>query len=137
MRTPPNNGGAAFPLPDTILHEGMSLRDYFAGKALPTEQLFVASENENRPIQSKLRSDYIAASCYQIADAMIIEAVKQKSPVSEQLNRACELEEIAEELVRLHDFGVRLQIIKGCHREEQDFDDMVSRARKVLRKGTK
>ena len=60
-----NNGGAAFPLEDTSwrnAHEGMSLRDYFAAKAM----------------QGRLANpdwlcsdDRTATEAYQIADAML------------------------------------------------------------------
>ncbi len=74
-----NNGGPAFPCevewdqhgmrpvqtgPSRSLEQGLSIRDYFAAKALP------AMSNENYSV------DDIAAACYQLADAMLKERAK-------------------------------------------------------------
>jgi hypothetical protein len=64
MSKAPKIGGAAFPLPQYPSHDGMSLRDWFAGQALAGVL----------PIQDNIkRPDQIAADCYIIADAMIKE----------------------------------------------------------------
>ena len=39
---------------------------------------------------------------------------------------------IAWELVRLWDTGIRPQIHTGCHREEQDFAELVKKARNLV-----
>lgn len=60
-----DDGGAAFPVPYAIQTGGMSLRDYFAAKAMPY-QISI----EMRPYE-----DYnfrnAAKRAYEIADAMI------------------------------------------------------------------
>lgn len=80
--TTPNNGGPAFPVnsdnyasPDSA---GMTLRDYFAAKAMPlafqywrectngVDGDFVFSRMEDEG-----EMDLIAADCYQMADAML------------------------------------------------------------------
>ena len=69
-----NNGGPAFPTTDPNYEakyagEGMTLRDYFAAKAL---QGFIA--NKDRPTKFDPNDD--AAYCYQLADAMLAEREK-------------------------------------------------------------
>jgi len=86
MGDPMDNGGSAFPLSEVrgplkdIVSEpqhGMTLRDYFAGQALAStdsatkERLFSAARKEGADL-----ADYIAQSCYEIADAML--AVREK-----------------------------------------------------------
>lgn len=74
------NGGPAFPVytPDMNVADdagpGMSLRDWFAGQALPylTEFLVLELYNDRGP------SD-IAAKAYQIADAMLAQRAKATS----------------------------------------------------------
>lgn len=46
-----------------------------------------------------------------------------------------ELLAIVQEFVRLSDCGLRPQIVRGMHREEEDWKDNVNRARAVLAKG--
>lgn len=61
--TPINTGGPAFPTERaTDWLEGMSLRDYFAAKALPA---LINAEGENFTIQQ------IVEDAYSYADAMI------------------------------------------------------------------
>ena len=70
-----NNGGLAFPLMinkdaeqgsmEKWCNQGMTLRDYFAGQAIP---IF---DNE-----SDYSVEELAKSCYQYADAMIAERNK-------------------------------------------------------------
>lgn len=80
-----NDGGPAFPLTDDAMREdmttpyepmrGMSLRDYFAGKALPgviADPWY--AEQEDVPFDAAS----IAADCYMIADAMLAEREKAK-----------------------------------------------------------
>jgi hypothetical protein len=59
-----NDGGPAFPTPPGIQHnDGMTLRDYFAGKAL---QGMIASCT-----QQNWQEEYAAKASYQLADAML------------------------------------------------------------------
>lgn len=63
-----NDGGPAFPMsgdPSTEFDRGMSLRDWFAGKAINS-----MCELDQRSIP-KLDADIIASNCYAIADAML------------------------------------------------------------------
>ena len=74
-----NTGGPAFPSQeldencDLRLERGMTLRDYFAAKAMPFEfkdfwDCFAEHENQN--INEFWREE-IAESCYAMADAML------------------------------------------------------------------
>jgi hypothetical protein len=66
-----NDGGAAFPLPhtsNTLRHDGMSLRDYFAGQAL-TGMLTLTSAVQH--------PDMAAVWAYEQADAMLAERDKR------------------------------------------------------------
>lgn len=66
---PINDGGPAFPVPDThhangqvqYGSNGMSLRDWFAGQALSSRGMYGANVREKE----------VAAECYTIADAML------------------------------------------------------------------
>lgn len=63
--THPNDGGPAFPVPDSDDYHaapGMSLRDYFAAKALAS--LLVDSELDGPPHE-------FARAAYDYADAML------------------------------------------------------------------
>ena len=65
MIEPINDGGAAFPHPagwrrDPDISDGMSLRDYFAAKAM---QSFVALDH--------MADSQVAIQAYEIADAML------------------------------------------------------------------
>jgi hypothetical protein len=79
------DGGAAFPVSDTIHpngqvqygHNGMTLRDWFAGKALVGELAStsgvestqaMAEAAVNRGVAPAI---HLALTCYEIADAMI------------------------------------------------------------------
>ena len=75
MTTTPNDGGPAFPVfPDTrtwhaSAFTGMTLRDYFAAKAM--QGMFAADTEESlMPIKRK------AAEAYAMADAMLSERDK-------------------------------------------------------------
>jgi hypothetical protein len=67
-----NTGGPAFPSPGVVLHsgnqqgayEGMTLRDYFAAKAM---QGILASGNLPKSVQY----DELASVAYKMADAML------------------------------------------------------------------
>lgn len=62
------NGGPAFPQDnDAIGSPGMTLRDYFAGKALSTKTFSVRPYDTTREI---------AADCYRMADALLAERAK-------------------------------------------------------------
>jgi len=60
MKTPSNDGGAAFPV--MYVSEGMTLRDYFAGQALAGA---LADPNVNMPPAQ------LAELAYMEADAML------------------------------------------------------------------
>jgi hypothetical protein len=68
-----DDGGPAFPHEATAIHygnSGMSLRDYFAAKALPA---CVSTFMENGDARGMVWDDYddLARSVYRIADAML------------------------------------------------------------------
>ena len=74
-----SEGGSAFPRPafyheamgehDCVAHEGMTLRDWFAGQAMAA----YVREDLRRPGKSMAPSTalHVARLCYQMADAMI------------------------------------------------------------------
>jgi hypothetical protein len=62
MSNDTNTGGPAFPNPHYVNHKGMTLRDYFAAKAM--QGLLADSEVSGTPNEFALRS-------YAMADAMI------------------------------------------------------------------
>ena len=53
-----------------------------------------------------------------------------KSTVSE----LAELHNVADELVRLADAGIRPQVVAGLHREEREFFELVEQARRLTRR---
>ena len=64
-----NTGGPAFPVPDidgSKVCEGMTLRDYFAAKAM---QAWMTGWATDRP--SMLQADVMADKAYEAADAML------------------------------------------------------------------
>lgn len=70
MSAHPNNGGPAFPTENahqsgssTWHHEGMTLRDYFAAKAM---QGLLSC-----PVQQQSGADMFARDAYTMADAML------------------------------------------------------------------
>ena len=68
-----NSGGNAFPVPGLHQHEefnGMTLRDYFAAKALATVPAYSGED-----VATWESSDF-ARHAYQIADAMLAERAK-------------------------------------------------------------
>jgi hypothetical protein len=70
-----NNGGPAFPssIVDDSLHvPGMTLRDYFAAKAM---QGFCVVTVDDSPI-GDWKLDYLAKHAYLMADAMLAEREK-------------------------------------------------------------
>ena len=80
-----NTGGPAFPVsalvynergldPTTIIHDGMTLRDYFAAKAM---QAHIQREDVFAAIaQDRLTTEKVCSGCYAWADKML-EARKQ------------------------------------------------------------
>jgi hypothetical protein len=65
-----NNGGAAFPLMRSINgSDGMTLRDYFAAKALTT--MFYPAIMESIRTDVDLDCDRVAGFAYTMADAML------------------------------------------------------------------
>ena len=72
-----NDGGPAHPVTYDLLSPGMSLRDYFAAKALPAIYEEVSREWVERGCPVDWRQG-ISMDCYSLADAMI-EARKVKT----------------------------------------------------------
>ena len=73
-----NTGGPAFPAPAGVQHiteQGMTLRDYFAAKAM--QSTFYPAILESIRIDQDLNCDKIAEFAYTMADAMI--AVREAS----------------------------------------------------------
>jgi len=68
MTTPKDDGGPAFPTPYDYQHEGMNLRDWFAGMAM---QGYLAGRNINALDCSFYTCEKAARSCYGYADAML------------------------------------------------------------------
>ena len=69
-----NNGGPAFPIGSTPEEwgNGMTLRDYFAGKVLPAIYADCMAEIEKYGIHRQSEwLDNVAKDAYQIADAML------------------------------------------------------------------
>lgn len=72
-----NEGGPAFPMPYTTEKSGpagMTLRDYFAAKAmqaLTQSEQFLREASEWRKIDGEDVEDAIAGSAYDLADAML------------------------------------------------------------------
>jgi hypothetical protein len=75
-----NTGGSAFPTPaHNLQNDGMTLRDYFAAKVLPS--LYLDYVNEQRmegerikigsPHDPGVSAECLARECYAIADAML------------------------------------------------------------------
>ncbi|MCO4179222.1 hypothetical protein LG195_03090 [Proteus terrae] len=63
-------GGAAFPVPATELHgthTGMSLRDFFAAKAMQG----MLSNEQCKPFDMSFSEEYHANCAYRMADAML------------------------------------------------------------------
>ena len=81
-----DNGGPAFPceggrtvmsgnaMHKTLPSDGMTLRDYFAAKALPG--LLATCEREPGGATSSLSASALAAASYEMADAMLLERAK-------------------------------------------------------------
>ena len=63
-----DNGGPAFPRDSALQGTGMTLRDYFAGKAL---QGFCAD-----PTTAGTRKEHLISECYELADMMLSERAK-------------------------------------------------------------
>ena len=60
----PNDGGPAFPRPDSLCSEGMSLRDYFAGQA-------ILGLVHCADAPTRLNPNEIAEAAYRIAEALL------------------------------------------------------------------
>ena len=81
MSNTKNTGGPAFPTStdqfgstDASVHGGMTLRDYFAAKAmqaLTQSEQFLREASEWRKIDGEDVEDAIAGSAYDLADAML------------------------------------------------------------------
>lgn len=71
MSTRINNGGPAFPVPNDANvndQEGMTLRDYFAAKAM---QGMLANPNQDYAPLTVKAQEAVVAGAYEMADAMI------------------------------------------------------------------
>jgi hypothetical protein len=64
----------AFPVPDSDFELGMTLRDYFAAKAMTT--MFYPAIMESIRTDKDLDCDQVAAFAYTMADAMLKERNK-------------------------------------------------------------
>jgi len=64
---------AAFPRTeyDGSVYEGMTLRDYFAAKALPEMIAINEKVTKGRDVPYNIGIDATARACYEIADAMM------------------------------------------------------------------
>jgi hypothetical protein len=86
MSAPIHDGGPAFPHNITVRHpcnelldehlkfDGMTLRDWFAGQALPAKIADAEAFNDScraSNISTRITHDYVAQSCYRYADAML------------------------------------------------------------------
>jgi hypothetical protein len=65
------DGGPAFPAPPSHLSCGMSMRDYFAAKAMQAIVESVLSNPTRRGLGTKLNCDCVALDSFEIADAML------------------------------------------------------------------
>lgn len=71
MTNEQRDSGPAFPSHGSmgeVAHEGMTLRDYFAAKALPAV-IDKCAGDTRKPGES--HATYFAAKCYELADAML------------------------------------------------------------------
>jgi hypothetical protein len=68
-----NNGGQAFPWHERGIHYGMTLRDYFAAKAIPSVYATAMREAEQGSglFQDEHWRIGLAADAYALADAML------------------------------------------------------------------
>lgn len=77
MADPIDDGGPAFPCDQielgdrTVRSEGMSLRDYFAAKALPTVAALMAAGLHQPGPDEPRGAEFIARSAYRLADEML------------------------------------------------------------------
>lgn len=71
------DGGPAFPTAANWVDRGMSLRDYFAARAMQLEAAAIMqAAAEGSPINTSDIPSLIAKDSYAIADAMILERSK-------------------------------------------------------------
>jgi hypothetical protein len=69
MNDAPKTGGTAFPLPDrTHDYPGMTLRDYFAGQALPA---VISVCQHDTLVEGETAQEAFARKSFEVADAMI------------------------------------------------------------------
>ena len=66
-----DDGGSAFPIIQEVISYGMTLRDYFAAKAM-TEVGWWNKKNDGSALLEG------AKLCYKIADSMLAERVREK-----------------------------------------------------------
>ena len=66
-----NDGGPAFPVNGgSLIHEGMSLRDWFAGTAIASGKVPMPWENP-RPDGGPSPEEQTRSKAYRVADAML------------------------------------------------------------------
>ena len=66
-----DDGGPAFPSPENdyaVMEYGMSVRDYFAGQALPA---VIAEWRDAQPLMHETWNQVVARNAYALTDAMI------------------------------------------------------------------
>lgn len=81
------NDDYAFPVPSSAAHNGMTLRDWIAGQAMNSQQVWEQSrfikDHELTNLFGKNRTnikrvEIISALAYELADAMLVERKKAK-----------------------------------------------------------
>jgi hypothetical protein len=75
MSTSPSDGGPAFP-DGAYTNTGMSLRDYFAGKALAAMSCSYMDQHATRDPQAMFTG--AARNAYRYADAMLVERERKR-----------------------------------------------------------
>lgn len=68
------NGGPAFPLNDPLIGAGMTLRDYFAARAMSA--IIIGAMADGTKFNPESSSPVVARVAYNIADAMLKERSK-------------------------------------------------------------
>lgn len=76
-----NNGGPAYPCPQDCINQnapslGMTLRDYFAAKAMQAILNCEPPSVANRADHALSVAEYVARKSYFMADAMLAERIK-------------------------------------------------------------
>lgn len=73
------DGGSAFPIDRPVYaRHGMSLRDYFAAKAMPMAIQHLLATRESQINPGPFLYESVAAEAYRVADAMLAEREKEQ-----------------------------------------------------------